>query len=607
MCKKGKYNQQGSGLKFATARWMTGVFLLLAWTSKAQHFEFQWSDQKVYSNGKEGFFAGFIDANSSFVYTLNANYAKSHLNYDKKLVLSAFNVTNMVQVASVSLRDFAVNEGIGITYDSLRYFKTVVQENQVLVFWSKLINTDTSRTEELYVESFTADELSPQQELTLIYKAHQCVERHQSDFTKSLLVVASNPLTGQIVVGSEYQEPGKQALFRCKVLTDKFSLGDEQMVELPQLCEEEQRGLFSAYELGTDGNVYIRSWRWLSKDEQRLQKQYEARRTPVLTVLNPASGKFHHVELREKNKTITDYSFAVQGKTTRLLGFFGDMEKDTTGIDKQGIFYVDIDNEAYTSTPINYTYFAKTTLNRLFPRSKGGRRKNVDKPTLEEQLNTRFDIEYIFPMEDSSLVLFFTRKYNYSEITSRSGMNGRNIYDTSYYCEKNNVSAIRFSADGKILWTGNYERHKTYDGTDIADLRIVSKQKKFYVVCQAEPEKPVKQSRRKAKKPEFIRVMNYVTFDIETGKAKKFDLNVNEADVPREEWKYVDPTTFVEFDNQFYHSKMLIKQKPMWYAINVLFFPSIYYTALSGNTKMAKGELGTLKIMDGKPPKKRTR
>lgn len=598
MRKKSKYGQKGSN------RLSAGKLLLLltafySLTARAQHFEFQWSDEKAYSNSKEGFFAGFIGSNSAFVYTINTNYAKSHLNYDKKLMLKAYNNSNMVEAASVALRGFDENEA---TYAPLHYYKTVVMEDKVLVFWTKMQHSDTSRTEELFVESFTSDELTRLEELKLVYTAHQCVERQQSDFTKTLLVVASNRASGSVLIGSEFQEPGKPLVFRCKVLNERLSPGPEFSVELPQICEEIQRGLLSVYEYGADGNVYIRSWKPLPKEIQRQQKQYEARKIPILTILNPSSGKFLNMALKGEQKTITDYSFFVQGKKTRVVGFFGDFLKDTTGIDKQGLFYADIDNELLEPAEIKYTYFEKTTLNRLFPRSKGGRRKNVDTPSLEEQLNTRFDIEYIFPMEDSSLVLFFTRKYNYSEITSRSGMNGRNIYDTAYYCEKNNVSAIRFSEAGKIMWTGNFERHKTYEGTDIADLRIVAKQKKFYVIYGFDPEKPPK---KKSKKPDFQRVINYTTFDPITGKAKKFDLNVNEADVPREEWKYVDPTTFYEFDNQFYHSKMLVKQKAVWYAVNVVFFPSIYYTALSGNTKVAKGELGTLKIMDGKPPKKK--
>jgi hypothetical protein len=50
-----------------------------------------------------------------------------------------------------------------------------------------------------------------------------------------------------------------------------------------------------------------------------------------------------------------------------------------------------------------------------------------------------------------------------------------------------------------------------------------------------------------------------------------------------------------------------VKQKALWYVANVLCFPTIYYSVLSGNTKCAKGELGVICLFDGKPEKKKNK
>lgn len=581
------------------------TFMLFIQSYRAQYFEFKWSEERTYSNNRDGFFSGFITTNSSFIYTLNSNYAVSHLNRNNKLMLTAYDKTSMEEIATVALKGFPENKPAEATYEPLQYFKTVVLEDRVLVFWTKLINTDSTKTEELYVESFKID-LKREQQVRLVYTAVQQVDVQQSQFALPSVVVASNPVLEDVVIGSEVHAAGKPVVFRYLLLSGQLKTGGEQQIVLPGICGAVQNGLISVYDYAQDGNLYIRSGIPQSEEERHLFKQREADLIPALTVLQPLTGKSVTVRMEGEQKTITDFSYSVTGNKTRIVGFFGDLTKDPSGIDKQGMFYADIDSDTLAEVALSYTPFEKTSLNKLFPRTRGGRRKNVVQPLTDEQINTRFDIEAIFPQEDGSFVLFLTRKYNYTEITSHSGLDGRNVYDSVNYCEKNNVSAIRLSDKGQIVWTGNIERNTTYEGTDVADLRIISKGNKFYVIYGTEPATPSK--RKKRTKPSDLQDnIDYVTFDQGTGKAKKVNLPVNEDDVPQKEKKMVNPNCFYVYDNQFYFSKMIVRQKTAWYVANVLFFPSIYYSALSGNVKSAKGGLGTLRLIDGKPPRKKNR
>jgi hypothetical protein len=576
------------------------VALLLFQSVKGQYFEFNWSEETKYSNGKNGFFSGYINANSSYMYVLNSNYAATSINNFNKVKLVAYNKFTMTEEASIPLKGFPENKAAKEQFETLRYYKTVVLEDRIIVFWTKLINTDSVKTEELYAETFKVD-LERESGIKKVYSISQTFDVQQSEFARPSFVILSNLETSQLIIGSELHNADSNLVFEYAKLNNRMEVSMTNRITLPEKSGEVQNGVVSGYELGRDGNIYIRSSVALSRDEIRLLKPTDAKSYLVLTILNPATKQKGSIEMRGANKTITDFSFVVSDTTVRVVGFFGDLEKDPTGIDKQGIFYANLKSDSLYNAPLNYSYFERTSLKKLFPKSKGGRKKKVENPT-EEELNTRFDIENIFSMEDGSIVMFFTRKYNYTEITSRSGMDGKNIYKTDYFCEKNNVSAIRFTADGKITWTGNIERTKTYEGTDVADVRVIYKFNKFYVMYGTEP---VKKQKKRKKGPELREVLEYATFDPVTGKGKILELEVNPDKTPKDEKKAVDPNSIVVYDGRFYHSQMTLKQKPEWIAANIVLFPSIYYSVLSGNTKYAKGRLGVITLMDGKPPKKR--
>lgn len=576
------------------------VFLLLFQSLNAQHFEFGWSEKIRYSNRKNGFFSEYVQANSSYVYVLSSNYAVTPINQFHKVKLVAYNKFMMTEEAVVPLKGFPQNKGTREQYESLRYFKTVVQDDRIIVFWTKLINVDSTKTEELYAETFKVD-LERESTLKKIWTIKQQFDVQQSEFARPSFVICTNKETDQLLIGAEFFHADSNIVFRYGQVSDRLEVSGERELMLPAKCGEIQNGIVADYALERDGNVYIRSNIVLTRDEIRALNPGEAKSYLVLTVLNPESGKNARIDMRGENKTITDFSFVVTDTTARILGFFGDLSKDPSGIDKQGIFYADLKSDSLYNASLNYAYFEKTSLNKLFPKSRGGRRK-TDVPSLEEQLNTRFDIEHIFPMEDGSTVLFFTRKYNYTEITSRSGMDGKNIYKTDYYCEKNNVSAIRFTADGKITWTANIERSKTYSGTDVSDVRVVYKFNKFYAMYGTEPKK---KSKKRKETLDLRGVLEYVVFDPVSGRPKKYELDVNPEKTTKKAMKYVDPNSLVVYDGRFYHSKMVVKLKPEWLALNIVCFPSIYYSVLSGNTRYAKGELGVISIQEGKPDKKK--
>lgn len=570
----------------------------------AQHFEFQWSEKLHYANNREGFFTGVVGTNSQYMYTLNRNYAVSPLHQNKQLKLVSYDKLKLSEVAAVSLKGYPENSGTAKFFAELDYHQTVVLEDRVLIFWIKTLETDSTLTEEIYVQSYKHG-LEPAQPIRKLSEFTQRTDGAVVPVPRASVVIASNQEAEQVIVGFEDKAAGK-LVFKYLVLNSQLEASAESALILPAAEPGSPNGIAADYTYGRDGNLYIRKQVALSRDERDLEPLNKAKTYLRLTVLNPVSGGWTTVAMRGANKTITDFSCLITDNKTKVYGFFGDLEKDPTGIDKQGVFYTTIDSKTLADVQLNYAYFEKTTLNKLFPKSKGGRKRDKDAQELakEEALLTRFDIEQLFEMEDGDVVLFFTRKYNYTEITSKSGSDGRNVYKTDLYCEKNNISAIRVTPEGKILWTSNIERSITYPGTDIADLQAIYKLKKFYVIAGSEnPEESA--SKRVKKQMAYKEQIDYASFDPVSGKAKKFTLPVNDDDVLPKNKRTVDPKTIRVYDGNFYFYKYSMRQKPIWYAINVLFFPSIYYSVLSGNTKYASGEMGVLSLMEGKPEKRK--
>jgi hypothetical protein len=80
--------------------------------------------------------------------------------------------------------------------------------------------------------------------------------------------------------------------------------------------------------------------------------------------------------------------------------------------------------------------------------------------------------------------------------------------------------------------------------------------------------------------------------------------DVNEPKTIKKDKRYLDPNSAVVIDGQFYFHKMRVRLNPLWTAANVIFFPTIYYSVLSGNTKLGKADFATMRVMEGKRPRK---
>ncbi len=109
----------------------------------------------------------------------------------------------------------------------------------------------------------------------------------------------------------------------------------------------------------------------------------------------------------------------------------------------------------------------------------------------------------------------------------------------------------------------------------------------------------MKNGRSRKKTSEYRDNFEYAVFDGETGKFEKNTFNVNKADTPKKERRFVSSPSIQVFDERFYVNYHKIRQKAGWCVANVLCFPTIYYSMLSGDTKHGFGYLGVISIIEG--------
>ena len=128
-------------------------------SASAQYMEFEWSEQFRYTNRKTGFFTEFVGTNITTLYILQRNIEKTKPYDDAKLMLVSMtkNTLNMTEEERLPLKGFPENKGQKSVLDELDYVKTVLVGEKIFVFWRKLINTDSTRTEEIYGQSFKND------------------------------------------------------------------------------------------------------------------------------------------------------------------------------------------------------------------------------------------------------------------------------------------------------------------------------------------------------------------------------------------------------------------------------------------------------------------
>ena len=516
--------------------------LMVIFTSflNAQELTVDWTDLQHYDKKVDGFFDEYVGANSKYVYTKYDNRASGFRKWKMKLV--TYDKKTMSKAGSVTLFD-GKDVAKAKKYEDLKYYKTIIFEKTVYVFWANW----SKKKDELYVESLD-ENLNPISPLKKIYE----LTSSKQDNKKAALFVMGNKFSNErIVIGGELAaDKGEKVRIEYKLLNSDFTFFSSHQVELPISITGKSSSLTSSYELGNDGNLHIKSYVSMSREEKKSAQKNEATVYPIYSVVELASGAIKSYPMKFNDKNLFDFDFIVSKNSIKIFGFFCDLKKDPKGVDNHGIFYSVIDPATFTINAMNFSYFTKVQLDHLFAKDISDRKDNSTlrskkKAQSEEQsIPDNYSIEDVQSVDGDNLVLFCSRMQN----GSYRSCDSKGHCTTYYYCKKSNVTAFRLNAKGEIIWASNLDRKYTYAVWDVKDVKVINKDGFFYVTYASTPSKEKKRADHKKKETKF----EYGVFDYATGKASKKDFLVNGPNTPKKEKKCFFVTDIIKLDNEFY-------------------------------------------------------
>ena len=577
----------------------------------SQDLSLTWSDRFEYENKNEGFFSNFINTNDAYIYALHTDLNLKPSGKSKKIRLVCYNKETMKKVSTLPLKGYKENIETRSTYKKLEYLKTIVSTNEIFVFWLDRSNLKSDKKEILFCEIFDI-QLNKKKNLTKVYTAYLSPETKISPFsTTSILVLSNRYASDEIVIGHEIQKKNDNIDFNYSIIDPDLTELTQNIIELPvNFKSKTSYGLSSNYEMGEDGNIYIKSFISMTKEERKNAKKGETFSYCIFSTIKTESGELSKITLKDETRNINDFSYTINKDKVKIYGFFCDIEKDPTGNSSHGLFYTEAQAGSFEDATLNYTFFDKHTIEKLFERDKedkkttnvfGKKKKEKAASNDAESLDNRFEIEDMFSIQDD-IVLFCSKMYNYSVTTCSTNSNGGQSCTTRYYCEKSNIVAIRVNNEGEIQWATNVDRKKTYSGTSIFDLNIIFNNNKFYTIFGSDYQVDTEKKSRKSKKrlKDYRDQFEYAVFDFETGTASKNTFIVNQNNEP--EKKSVDPIYITVFDGRFYVDYSVIKQNwpksiPVFLG-GIVIFPLIYIPLLNGNFKKGYGNLGVLKSIN---------
>jgi hypothetical protein len=301
----------------------------------------------------------------------------------------------------------------------------------------------------------------------------------------------------------------------------------------------------------------------------------------LLGILKLNTGELITKPIRMDGKKLFSIYKMVTENKTRLYGYYSDFSKDKKGSEVHGIFYAVL-NDDYELRDIKFSNFNKKLIKELFKGDKddkdGGRKagccligKKKSTHANDETMNSDYIIEQAIEGKNGSVFLFTTKMRNYEVTTCNTDANGNQTCNTSYYCQKGNVTTFKLSKDGGIEWASNYDRTKTYRDWDIYDLNVVEDDKGFYATYGSVDNKRAKKPWFMfLKKVDYTNPMEYIFIDRFNGDVSKRVLKVNKPDTPSKRAKYIDATQITVIDNKLYVNSSMEFINPLGYPVYCL-------------------------------------
>ena len=570
----------------------------------SQNLKVNWSEPILSDNKLNGFFSAFQGYNSNFIYVKYSNLALKRKKQNRKIVIKGLDKETMKEKFSETIVDFD-DRGDKENYSGMQFYKTAIFDNVIYMFWKN----NTRDVEELYVRTLDI-KCKPISKLKKIYELKK--EKAPGAKQPEIFVLSNEKAGNNLIIGGELAALNGQTLkIEYKLMKSDLSFIQASQIELPvSKAGRAFDGFSCTYEYGQGGKLFIYSHIIPTKDERRELKKdgnVLAGYFDIISCVDLNDGRINSFTLKFDKKYIHSYKAITDKNSLKVTGFFCDLNKDEKGKDNHGLFYVMLDDKDLKVTSSKFSYFNPEQLNELFALDKQeGKDKagiftsKKKKQSENESISSLYNIEEIIISPDGDLVLFGSRMMNYSRTVCSSSPNGGRSCQTSYYCQKDNVTAFKLSTAGDLIWAKNLDRRKTYGRWNVYDLSIVSNMDRYYVIYGSDFEaKAVKKNYRSSKsKKQSIDRLEYAIFDGKDGSVAKSEEIINKINAKKEERKFIDPANIHVINNNFYIPSEKKKFKPARLVLNiaatVVLFPVGIIMFMSPNNYKANGFIGKI-------------
>jgi hypothetical protein len=527
----------------------------------AQEMDLEWTKQIVMDESAQGLFDYYIGGNSKYVYAKLTNESLSPKKKNNKISFAAYDRETFKQAKVAVIVDKKSKDAKA--YKELDYFRSVIFEDHVFVFWKK-----TSRNaQELWVESFSSD-LKRESKLT---KINELKESKNGDNYGQIFVLSNKVGGEKIFVGYEIiPKDGENVRVAYKLLNNELEVSDVSEETLPITVSKKRRENFltSSYELGDDGKIYVYSNIRLSKEELEEKPKGASSSYSMLTIIDPTHAVSNSISIRSEGKNIFQFGTEVNSSGTILYGFFCDLEQDPKGRETHGIFYGMVDKNSTELKDMKFSYFDKEFLKELFAndldtkikekKEEGktkSKKKQKQEKAEEDNLGYSYTIEVVRHRSDNgNLMLFCTKERNYTTQNCTT-TNGTTRCYTVYHCEKTDVTVFELDKQGKIVGANHIDRFRHYYGWQVKDVSVIEKDGNYLVFySNTTTDQTTKNQKAKQTKSKDMRtdLFEYAVLNTKAKTFEKKNYRLNKLNTPKPEIKTIEPTNIFILDNEAY-------------------------------------------------------
>jgi hypothetical protein len=523
----------------------------------SQNSTIKWGEKEEYGNDVNGFFAYVIGTNDKYVYTMyyKAKSPNKYL-YDKKKIV-AFDKSTLKLSSSVAIKGFEENKGNELLKD-LDYYKTVIFNNVIYVFWMK----ESKEKDELYVESFSSD----LKRIANLKKIYELISSKGEKKKAELLVLGTK--NEQVLIGGEKgSKINDNIKFVYKLLDSKLDFIASNEIELPIKVISGSNSLSSSYSLGKDGNLYLFSYVTMTKEDKKELMKYENSRFCIFSVIQLEKGTIKSMNLKFEGKNIYNLCYEIDDKNNiEIYGFYSDLEVEKKGNLFTGIFYTSIQSNDFELTKnIKFIDFKPEHIIEISSESNPNKKETkIKKPN---SISSEWTIKSV-NIYDNNRILICTRQNMY--YVTQCSSNGA-CY-TKYYQNNNDILSISLSNDGNINWIKKNYRSILYSSWYNDDVYIANKDNLIYIFYGNQMMYNNEKGKWVGKPRKLLNnSLDYLVLNPQTGDTKTSTIMNNKPDV------ILSATNLSYSDNELYINSTLYKLKTGPKVVGaILLVPTLY-------------------------------